>query len=941
MGNLKFNGVSTKDLGLVIQTHPDYTYPEKDLETTHIPGRNGDIIVDNNCWQNVDRVYSLASVFRPGTGFISNAESISKWLMSAKGYARLEDSYDPEIYRMAMCKASGTMSDYYGQATAIEVTFNCKPQRYLKTGETTKKYTGSSVAMSNPTSMSALPEITISGTTYSENDVMLVTVSNENSEVISTITLKEIPTSSVTINSELQTVYSEDGDNLSAYVGLNEKEFPELQAGKTTISVDKYTETTDTVEKYENLIDRAKQTCLCKYQPYDTQISSKSSTFYIKSYDMLKQANQEVYEAKAYGNLCTEKAETYTFQSFNSIMSAFAQVFSFNLSGMTKAQIIAMNEESVPAWMCFECDGADTDQPSEVRVKLLKTTDGDFITDLDGTNIGVFAASGNQIASYSGTGGTSSSNVTLGIYKTSTTNTITVYPAKMDNGSIVLDVDYTQISNAMPDWLAFKITYGTDASTGARTLASIAYLTNAEGYYYYQTSSLFGKKSKWHKTTAGTQTQLQSLNWSTSKKAFIYQSGLSTSSTQTFEYQYLSSLPQYDPVTTNETDDDGNVKKDENGNVITKVTNAVHFKVIEDGSTTDLSKISFKTIDAGYYRFGDPDNAQTQWQWIEADTVIYDSYGNLSTASTASNIIYYLASAPTYANEENWPEWLDPTPVKYDSAGVVYTTEKAQINPYRIDFKAAKAGWFRYQYTDSSDNTAYTSWTSSKQPIGNIIGKITPDERTVVHNHSENFTMHFITADDDTFPVTSYSYTDKNGNIIKDIAFFQEDGTTLYTNNTPPSWLTVELVKGTESDGSDDTIKYSTNQNGRYKWDSNTTWINKASGVEIVSGAKSDDTSVYFMAGTSVNDLPQYSLTNYTASITVDSSTGNPTVVTFKPKNAGYYMPGSETAWSYCDAGAEMIESKVSESTTIKRLQSKGEDLSGITIAIKPNWWKL
>lgn len=52
-------------------------------------------------------------------------------------------------------------------------------------------------------------------------------------------------------------------------------------------------------------------------------------------------------------------------------------------------------------------------------------------------------------------------------------------------------------------------------------------------------------------------------------------------------------------------------------------------------------------------------------------------------------------------------------------------------------------------------------------------------------------------------------------------------------------------------------------------------------------------------------------------------------------------MPGSETAWSYYDAGAEMIESKVSEATTIKRLQSKGEDLSGITIAIKPNWWKL
>ena len=102
MGNLKFGDLSTKDLDLVIQTPPAYTFPEKDVTLQHIPGRNGDIILDNNCYKNVQRTYSIASVIRPGTNFVSAAERITEWLTANTGYQRLEDSYEPEVYRLAM-----------------------------------------------------------------------------------------------------------------------------------------------------------------------------------------------------------------------------------------------------------------------------------------------------------------------------------------------------------------------------------------------------------------------------------------------------------------------------------------------------------------------------------------------------------------------------------------------------------------------------------------------------------------------------------------------------------------------------------------------------------------------------------------------------------------------------------------------------------------------
>ena len=73
MGNLKFGDIYTKDLDLIIQAPPVYNFPAKDVTIEHIPGRNGDLIIDNKCWQNVERTYSIASVFRPGTNFINNS----------------------------------------------------------------------------------------------------------------------------------------------------------------------------------------------------------------------------------------------------------------------------------------------------------------------------------------------------------------------------------------------------------------------------------------------------------------------------------------------------------------------------------------------------------------------------------------------------------------------------------------------------------------------------------------------------------------------------------------------------------------------------------------------------------------------------------------------------------------------------------------------------
>ena len=161
MGIVVFNGISSQDLHIQVQTEPSYDFPEKDYDVTHVPGRNGDIVIDQGSWQNVSRKYNLAM----DAGKISYTEVASKlvqWLHSASGYARLEDSYEPDFYRMAMYKDSGSISNIFNKAGQIEVEFTCKPQRYFKSGEAADIFVASS-EYRNPTDFPAKPLIKIHG----------------------------------------------------------------------------------------------------------------------------------------------------------------------------------------------------------------------------------------------------------------------------------------------------------------------------------------------------------------------------------------------------------------------------------------------------------------------------------------------------------------------------------------------------------------------------------------------------------------------------------------------------------------------------------------------------------------------------------------------------------------------------------------------------------
>lgn len=157
---IKFDGVSSDTLGVYVERYPPYIMPAQKYEKISVPGRNGDLLFTQNAYENIEREYQI---------YISAKENkmdeairdVSEWLYKP-GYRRLEDSYDPDVYRMAFFTGGLEVENYFNEFGKAEIKFDCMPQRWLKSGETVIEMTETGY-IQNPTAFPAKPLIKVYG----------------------------------------------------------------------------------------------------------------------------------------------------------------------------------------------------------------------------------------------------------------------------------------------------------------------------------------------------------------------------------------------------------------------------------------------------------------------------------------------------------------------------------------------------------------------------------------------------------------------------------------------------------------------------------------------------------------------------------------------------------------------------------------------------------
>ena len=209
-----FGGTVSTVYGCVIEKRPDYVAPEKVLERFSVRGRSGDLIIDTGAYKNVTLPYNIFVPHDQVSDFVN-------WLKSQTGYLRLEDTYETDVFRMALYEDELTVDNIMAQFGQATIEFNAKPQRFLKSGETVQTFTSSGGTLTNDYEV-ALPLIKITGSGA-------VTFSiNNNAATISSIS------TSITLDAETQNCYR-GSTNLNSTVSLTNK-FPILEKGTNTIS---------------------------------------------------------------------------------------------------------------------------------------------------------------------------------------------------------------------------------------------------------------------------------------------------------------------------------------------------------------------------------------------------------------------------------------------------------------------------------------------------------------------------------------------------------------------------------------------------------------------------------------------------------------------------------------------------------------------------------
>ena len=161
-GLIVYGGETSSDYGIVVGEVPSFDKPTRRSNVFNVQGRNGSIIFQDGSFDDVTRSYKVW-VAEDNNNLADKVNAVSAWLYSKKGYQRLEDSFEPDVFRLAYYNGSGNVSNELMTVGETTLSFVCRPERFLKSGEEVVSVTNGD-SINNPTRFEAKPLIHIEGT---------------------------------------------------------------------------------------------------------------------------------------------------------------------------------------------------------------------------------------------------------------------------------------------------------------------------------------------------------------------------------------------------------------------------------------------------------------------------------------------------------------------------------------------------------------------------------------------------------------------------------------------------------------------------------------------------------------------------------------------------------------------------------------------------------
>lgn len=158
-GLIVYGGESSADYGMVVSEAPAFDAPVRKQTVFNVAGRNGAIIFQEDAWEDVTRSYNVWLAYDIDT-LADKVMAFEAMLNSKKGYQRLEDSFEPDVFRLAYYTGGDSFTNRMTAVGEATLNFICRPERFLKSGEFPIEVTDGD-GLFNPTRFTSKPLIKI------------------------------------------------------------------------------------------------------------------------------------------------------------------------------------------------------------------------------------------------------------------------------------------------------------------------------------------------------------------------------------------------------------------------------------------------------------------------------------------------------------------------------------------------------------------------------------------------------------------------------------------------------------------------------------------------------------------------------------------------------------------------------------------------------------
>lgn len=228
-GLIVFGGERSDNYGMVVSEAPSFERARRKQTVITVPGRTGDVVFQEDAWEDVPRPYNVfiaEDLQEDSGGNISGtlAERVDEFeamLNSKTGYQRLEDNFEPDIYRRAYYSGGDGFSNELLAIGRATINFTCDARRFLKSGEDPVEVDDGDT-LTNPTRFASKPLIHIEAS----NETISVSIGGK--------TITADVTDYINIDCERMNAYRLPVENKNDDISGS---FPTIPSGSNTIGI--------------------------------------------------------------------------------------------------------------------------------------------------------------------------------------------------------------------------------------------------------------------------------------------------------------------------------------------------------------------------------------------------------------------------------------------------------------------------------------------------------------------------------------------------------------------------------------------------------------------------------------------------------------------------------------------------------------------------------